>query len=717
MKVRIALASLATGLPLIVSPNAMADTTYTTSTGQTATVNSSSSTVVVASGTTLTISAGNSSTAYTTASTPSGTATVTSAPNNGGTVMVSPSSTGNTVTVTSSNGGISTITLTSSTASVSLNSPNTTTPLVLTGTNTTSAPISVDTGVVAVSGTLTAPSLTISSDAVMSAGGGSISNTPVTVLGALRIGGQPQLFTYSGSILDLSRAQYLQADIDGTIPATATNFAAGYYGVYGAVNGEKFVLGGAIRPTLGADAFNLVGDQLSSGYKNPPIGTGYVIMTADATSTITGAFTGIGTAGQRALGPTTQAAMLANTTFDVVYTPNSVTVYVTPTRYQDLAQSGIRLGANQTASATALQALRMAYRPLGVERLSGDLKSVFDALPAQSAGQLQTVYDQIGGAEIASLGTAAVRTSDLFTDALTQRADHNRTLAQKGLSGGDASAGKGLGAWIQPIGAIGSVSSDGNGPGYGQNTYGVLAGAETRVGDATLGLTYGFAHDDLSFDTFGNRTAADSHQVSAYGGYAFGNAFVDGTLGYTFKSYREARNIAIGSYARTASGNTNGSDLGASGTIGYTFTPLSFVIEPSLGFRYNAVHLDGFTETGAGPLNLKVGAQTYDSLRSVLSVRIARPFTLDSGETLIPEARIGWAHAVLGDTSRVSSVFTAGGGSFTVAGSKPGNDEALVGLGLKAAVTSHFDVFANYDGRISERANAHGLTAGIKYKF
>ena len=716
-----------------------------TTTNATATLSTSSSTSVsnvtvgqnsagaitatVPQGNTVSVASNNTAPVVSTASTSTGTSAVVTVPvGNTGTVSVTPSATSNNVVIASSGTTASSVNVSSTSAPLSFTTSNTTTPVVLTGNNTTSSTITVSSGAVtmASNSTTSAPAgITVANGATLGTGG-TITNTPITSTGgSLRTGNAPTftLFTGVNTVVKLSNTDNggLQADIDGTVAASAaTNGGPGKYGVFDLQNNASIALTGPIDPTLGGDAFNVAGDPASSGYKNPAVGTGYaIITTSDGTGGISGAFTGIGKVGVKDLTGatgTTPASMLRNTTFDVVYNPKSVVLYVTPSRYQDLSSSGVSLSSNQTASATALQAIRMANRPLGVERLAnGDLKSLFDNLAPQSAAGLQDVYDQISGASIASMAESSVRTADLFSDTFTARARHGRNMAQTGMSGGDR--GRSVVGWAQPIGQIGGVDTDGNGPGFDSSTYGAVAGLEATMNNSVLGLGFGYGRESIDSKSYGNKATADNYVFGVYGEYAPGPAFVNGTIGYTWKRYEETRNLSFGSYSRTATGAADGNTFNVAGNVGYTFTPNAYIIEPTLGLHYTNFSLASFNETGAGALSLRVGKQDYDSLQSVLAVRIAKPVVTEGGMKVVPELSIGWGHELLSNKASITSTFAGGKNAFTVAGARPGDDAALLGLGVKAQLNDRFDIFADYNGRFSGGSTQNSFGLGLKYKF
>jgi len=590
--------------------------------------------------------------------------------------------------------------------------------------------LTVSSGAISLAGNLTTSTLAVSGAGTTLSGTGTITNAAVTI-GAgstFKPGNSPGVSTIANGSLTListvAGSSNLKIDIDGTTPG---NGPSNYSQVVG-TGTTTISLSGTLTPELGSDITWSVGET-ATGYKNPGVGQKFTIIKTDAANGVSGSFSGL------TVGAGTQAALRSGTGFTTVYNSNSVDLYVTPTKYQNLSSSGVVLSSNETGSATALQALRDASianangNYYGKITGNDDLKSLFDNLASRTAPQLQSAFNQLDGAEAASLGVASVRTANTFSDALTARADHNRIIAQSGLlgtnvaglAGGDVnSGGKGdrrWAAWVQPIGHLGTVDGDSNGPGFDQTTIGVLTGLEGNFGNSTLGISYGYGWDKLEFKNFGNESKSDNHVVSIYGGSSFGRAFVNANLGYTWQNVETERYQSIGTYVKKASGKTDGGIFSVGGTVGYTFTPNSFVVEPTVGLRYANVHLDGYSETGAGVTNLRVGKLDYDSLQSTLAVRVSKSFKLDNGTTLVPQVKVGWQRELLDETSKVTSTLTSNSTAFSVSSTKPGVDAAVVDLGVKAEITNQFDLYADYTGRYSGSSTDHGLTAGLKYKF
>ena len=115
-------------------------------------------------------------------------------------------------------------------------------------------------------------------------------------------------------------------------------------------------------------------------------------------------------------------------------------------------------------------------------------------------------------------------------------------------------------------------------------------------------------------------------------------------------------------------------------------------------------------ETGAFPFNVAYGKQTGESLQSVVTARISRPFQV-AGKTLIPEARAGWRHEYLNQDLQTTGRFTAGlGAPFNVSTSGTGRDIADLGAGMTMLLSDSLSLTLNYDAQLADDYIAHNIT-------
>ena len=244
------------------------------------------------------------------------------------------------------------------------------------------------------------------------------------------------------------------------------------------------------------------------------------------------------------------------------------------------------------------------------------------------------------------------------------------------------------GWWAKAFGYFGDQGAEGPFPGYDSRILGTMIaydapilrdepdGLETRAG---LGI--GYARSTIDGKTFDTNTDFNTYRATAYIDHEHGPWFVQGDVSFGWNDYSGARNISFPGLSRTANAGYSGQDYTAFATTGYHFLAEGFTITPLASLQYTHLNLNGYTETGAGSIDLKVNSQNYDFLESGLGVKVARPIGSSDG-TYVPEGHFKWLHEINNPTLANTAAFTAGTPSFTTPGLKTADDTLNVGVGV-----------------------------------
>jgi outer membrane autotransporter protein len=203
------------------------------------------------------------------------------------------------------------------------------------------------------------------------------------------------------------------------------------------------------------------------------------------------------------------------------------------------------------------------------------------------------------------------------------------------------------GLWARGNFSFGEKDANGTSPAFDADQWAFVGGLDYRLSDqAVIGgaLSYGsssveFAADDGALDT-------DSISLSLYGSaYAAKNFYFDGIVNFSNSSYDAARNITyvdgIGLVTADASGDTDGTTLSGGLSAGYDFLAGGLTISPNLGFFYIDTTIDGFTESGAGGLNLIYDEQKFKSLTGNAGLRLTYAWNVSWG-VLLPQLRVDY---------------------------------------------------------------------------
>jgi len=239
------------------------------------------------------------------------------------------------------------------------------------------------------------------------------------------------------------------------------------------------------------------------------------------------------------------------------------------------------------------------------------------------------------------------------------------------------------GWWMKGFGYFGNQDAKDGYEGYSSSIAGLMAAYDMPLDpDTRAGLGLGYARSTIDGNTFDTNTDFNSYQATAYIGHESGPWFVDGNASFGWNDYSGTRNIIFPGTASTADASYSGQDYTAFASTGYHLPAQEFMITPFASLQYTHMNLDGYTETGAGPIDLKVGSQNYDFLESGLGVKVERDFSYD-GNKYAPETHLKWLHELSNPRVEQTAALTvAGSPSFTVQGLKPAADTLNIGAGL-----------------------------------
>jgi len=102
--------------------------------------------------------------------------------------------------------------------------------------------------------------------------------------------------------------------------------------------------------------------------------------------------------------------------------------------------------------------------------------------------------------------------------------------------------------------------------------------------------------------------------------------YVYGDLSAGLNDYTGTRRIAFPGVDRSARAKYSGQDYTAFATTGYDFVTNGMTVTPLASLQYTHANLGGYTESGAGSVNLTTRSQSYDFLESGLGVKVSRAF-------------------------------------------------------------------------------------------
>lgn len=393
--------------------------------------------------------------------------------------------------------------------------------------------------------------------------------------------------------------------------------------------------------------------------------------------------------------------------------------------YLTLKPGGFGQGAQTTNQAAVGRVLDRS-----VAGASGDFATVIGTLATYTLAQGQAAMNALSGQNYSGFSTANLGGGLLFTNILGQQMSAARgtgTARQSrsalALACDVACDGEPPSPWSQwgsAMGGTGSVAGNANTAALTYNAGGVATGVDYRFDPRFLaGIGVGFTSGSQWASGFSGQGTTNSYQASLYASFTPGAFYFDALAGYGYNDNQMTRQIVLsGLQPRTAQGRTVANQFLGQIEAGYRiglYAPAVAALTPFARFQGTTVSQAGFSESGAGSLNLNVAALTAGSARSVFGAELAGAFGAEGREKLALQLRLGWAHEYA-DTSRPVTANFAGapGANFTVFGAAPQRDAATVSMAANTAVAAGTSLYLRYDGEIGNGATSHALNGGLR---
>ena len=235
------------------------------------------------------------------------------------------------------------------------------------------------------------------------------------------------------------------------------------------------------------------------------------------------------------------------------------------------------------------------------------------------------------------------------------------------------------------------------------------AGIDYRIAPKlVLGIVLEGSTADFDFDNGGD-SDVDSFRAAIYGTYGEATGiYADFLVGYGSHDVDLSRNAGL-------LGNVNSSpdadSFQALITVGYNIQSNKIKHGPFGGFEYQNIDVDGFTQSGAFPIN--VSGYDQDSARLLAGYRAE----FDAGK-FTPYVSLTYAYELQDDDFGTTATIP-GGAAFGVTGG--GVDSViLISAGTNYAISDSLNANLGYNGEIAvggDGVDSHGLNIGLNYGF
>jgi len=378
-------------------------------------------------------------------------------------------------------------------------------------------------------------------------------------------------------------------------------------------------------------------------------------------------------------------------------------------------------GSGLTSNQSAVSAYLMNLIDTGAAGSLADVILILDTLPTAAA--LSDAINQMSpesftaGAAMSGLSRAG------FTSNINSRLGALRAIASNRITGAGpalaavpATRQSGWSPWVRGSYIKADQDGDINYRGYNYDSTGLNVGLDKAVSDRlTMGVTLGLGRASAETSDRRGEINGDSSQFGIYGTWNESAFYVDGSLMYAVNDYLSYRHLPT--FGLTARGDYRGRDYAMYVGGGYTMVMGTWNVIPTASLQYGYHREEGFTETGAGGLNLAVDTSSADSLVSKLGFRVNRLFRVSKDVGITPEMSLQWGHEFGDRDQQVTARFAGAPGAFTVSGVTAKRDSAFLGVGVTTTVQESLSLFVSYEGEYRSDFDAHNWQAGLRFEF
>ncbi|MEN8130590.1 MAG: autotransporter outer membrane beta-barrel domain-containing protein [Pseudomonadota bacterium] len=300
-----------------------------------------------------------------------------------------------------------------------------------------------------------------------------------------------------------------------------------------------------------------------------------------------------------------------------------------------------------------------------------------------------------------------------------------------GAAGDTDTIGSKLGGFVNGVVGFGDKDQTDREDGFDFNTYGITAGVDYRfTNNFVLGLAGGYSNLDVDIESTTGRSGgdveADGYSFSVYGLYYLDEFYFNGVVSYGFNDYDTSRGVVIPSnnpsrdpIDATASATTDSDQISLAGTVGYEFSRDAMTFGPYLRGDYLDVDIDGYTESGAGGLNLVIDKQSLKSLTSALGGQLSYSLSQNFG-IVVPHGRLEWIHEFEDASRSISARYlhNVNNTFWTAPSDDPDRDYFTLGIGVSTVFRGGIQAFLDYQTLLAKQdINEHVFTLGGRYEF
>jgi len=272
--------------------------------------------------------------------------------------------------------------------------------------------------------------------------------------------------------------------------------------------------------------------------------------------------------------------------------------------------------------------------------------------------------------------------------------------------------------WAMGVHLSGALDETPSTAGFDYSGNGFVLGRTWKRGSAaSFGLHAGYVDGTTKQRFSNNRVGTDTYRVGGHASWNKGSGYVDGVMDYCWSRNNSSRTIGFTGINRTTSAQFDGDELSAYVEGGYVLPFRSAFVQPQLGLLYRHFTQDGYTENGAGALDLTVARTTLDSYQTSLGMRLFKRCKRRDKSLLVPDLVLRWAHEIGDIDMRTAESFVGTNTTFVMTGRRRDRDSLQGRVGVTAYTTKSWDLDFSYNGEWSKAQRADAVVAWATYRW
>ena len=253
--------------------------------------------------------------------------------------------------------------------------------------------------------------------------------------------------------------------------------------------------------------------------------------------------------------------------------------------------------------------------------------------------------------------------------------------------------------------------------GYRVNMSRLASGLQRRVG-ADLYAGVGLSYERSGLDAINARVNGDRVEAGVIIKRVVDDTRLSASLTGAYGRYDSLRNVSALLAAQSARAKYSQWALSAHGRASHDFVrDDNAYIRPMLSVGLQQQVRGGYSEDGAGPLNLTVSRTTSTAVTLQPAIEVGNERVLTNGILLRPFFRLGATHYVTGRDQHVTaglSAAPAGTGTFTVT-SQNGRNYTDVALGVDLLTRAGGTLRLDHEGQYASDSSAN--TTSLKWSM